>query len=375
MKLEKYVKQLLQENEIVIIPGFGAFISEYLPAVVNDASGEILPPSSKLVFNPKIKNNDGLLVGQVAEATRSTHFEALQKIEKERDNILYQLDKGEKVELEGLGILGYNADKEIVLVSEEDKNLSLETFGLETTLILEPIEEKTGENIQEPDKEPVVEAEETEQTNTPEQEEVLTKEPREEEETKKPEPVTENKEENRVQEETQTPGPKEKKKRKAGWIWILVILIPLLAVSVFIFMKNTKTGTPDNVAQQPVFTETPPKTFIAADSTVADSTLTDSTDREIQDTTINNMEAEPSQTQEMVEGKFYLVGGSFKSEENAETYLQSLKEKGFDPFHLGKYGNFYIVGLGSYNTENEAFSAKREYLENNPGSGVWILER
>ena len=375
MKLEKYVKQLLQENEIVIVPGFGAFISEYLPAVVNDASGEILPPSSKLVFNPKIKNNDGLLVGQVAEATRSTHFEALQKIEKERDNILYQLDKGEKVELEGLGILGYNADKEIVLVSEEDKNLSLETFGLETTLILEPIEEKTGENIQEPDKEPVVEAEETEQTNTPEQEEVLTKEPREEEETKKPEPVTENKEENRVQEETQTPGPKEKKKRKAGWIWILVILIPLLAVSVFIFMKNTKTGTPDNVAQQPVFTETPPKTFIAADSTVADSTLTDSTDREIQDTTINNMEAEPSQTQEMVEGKFYLVGGSFKSEENAETYLQSLKEKGFDPFHLGKYGNFYIVGLGSYNTENEAFSAKREYLENNPGSGVWILER
>ena len=375
MKLEKYVKQLLQENEIVIIPGFGAFISEYLPAVVNDASGEILPPSSKLVFNPKIKNNDGLLVGQVAEATRSTHFEALQKIEKERDNILYQLDKGEKVELEGLGILGYNADKEIVLVSEEDKNLSLETFGLETTLILEPIEEKTGENIQEPDKEPVVEAEETEQTNTPEQEEVLTKEPREEEETKKPEPVTENKEENRVQEETQTPGPEEKKKRKAGWIWILVILIPLLAVSVFIFMKNTKTGTPDNVAQQPVFTETPPKTFIAADSTVADSTLTDSTDREIQDTTINNMEAEPSQTQEMVEGKFYLVGGSFKSEENAETYLQSLKEKGFDPFHLGKYGNFYIVGLGSYNTENEAFSAKREYLENNPGSGVWILER
>ncbi len=375
MKLEKYVKQLLQENEIVIVPGFGAFISEYLPAVVNDASGEILPPSSKLVFNPKIKNNDGLLVGQVAEATRSTHFEALQKIEKERDNILYQLDKGEKVELEGLGILGYNADKEIVLVSEEDKNLSLETFGLETTLILEPIEEKTGENIQEPDKEPVVEAEETEQTNTPEQEEVLTKEPREEEETKKPEPVTENKEENRVQEETQTPGPKEKKKRKAGWIWILVILIPLLAVSVFIFMKNTKTGTPDNVVQQPVFTETPPKTFIAADSTVADSTLTDSTDREIQDTTINNMEAEPSQTQEMVEGKFYLVGGSFKSEENAETYLQSLKEKGFDPFHLGKYGNFYIVGLGSYNTENEAFSAKHEYLENNPGSGVWILER
>ena len=73
--------------------------------------------------------------------------------------------------------------------------------------------------------------------------------------------------------------------------------------------------------------------------------------------------------------KFYLVGGSFKEQENAETYLQTLKEKGFEPFHMGKYGNFFVVGIGKYNTEDEAMAAKDQYLEENPGSGVWILER
>ena len=72
--------------------------------------------------------------------------------------------------------------------------------------------------------------------------------------------------------------------------------------------------------------------------------------------------------------KYYLVGGSFKAEKNAERYLQQLKKNGYQAFHLGKRGNFYIVGIGTYNTEEEASVAKRGFLTKNPGSGIWIYK-
>ncbi|MFW6246427.1 MAG: hypothetical protein ACOC13_03130, partial [Tangfeifania sp.] len=108
MKLGKYIQLLLPEYETVIIPGLGAFMSTYKPAEIDKESGEINPPSKTVIFNQKIRNNDGLLVATIAEKEGISHFEALQKIETERENILYQLDKGEKVILEKIGELQYD---------------------------------------------------------------------------------------------------------------------------------------------------------------------------------------------------------------------------------------------------------------------------
>jgi cell division protein FtsN len=68
-----------------------------------------------------------------------------------------------------------------------------------------------------------------------------------------------------------------------------------------------------------------------------------------------------------------LVGGSFKEEENAEKYRIELKEKGFNPFLLGKRGNFYIVGIGTFKTEAEAVAARRDFTEKMlvPAHGYW----
>lgn len=382
MKLEKYIKQLLQDNEMVIVPGFGAFISEYIPAVVDEASGEIKPPSSKLVFNSKIKNNDGLLVGQVAEATRCTHFEALQKIEKERDNIIYQLDKGEKVELLEIGVLFYNTEKQVTLVSEEDADLSLDNFGLESTHIEAPTEPETEEIPEEPvskveetpseaELEAVEEAEENVNETAVSQEESEPDFPVEEpEKTGIVEETKENTTKEIVAESVYASFEKKENRKKGGWIWLLVILIPLLAVSVFIYTKQHKPEKPAMEVQQPEAKTTVPETLPKEEPLALDSITP-----EIKDTTIAVEVPETEQTAEIVSGKFYLVGGSFKEEENAETFLQTLKEKGFEPFQMGKYGNFFIVGIGRYDTEDEAMTAKDEYLEQNPGSGVWILER
>lgn len=398
MDFGKYIHELLLENDTVIIPGLGAFISEYKPAEINDESGEITPPSKSISFTTQIRNNDGLLVGHVAEKSRISHFDALKKIEKERENILYKLDSGEEFEIKEVGVLSSSDSGEIQFFETSEDNISLDSFGLEAASVV--IEEPEVEEEQ-----PVpAEANDVPEEPKPQVEEILIEDHVEEEvaEVEEPAlveekpkddisvkaPIEEEKEEEPIQEEEEeesvvlppvfdeTPAEEEKKKRR--WWLILLILIPLIAISVFAFLKKDELGFgKENDQPQIEINETEEPESIAADTVLSDSVSVPKQDTTLVLDTLETkvIEEEPIQDQTAASTKFYLVGGSFKEEANAETYLQELKSKGFNPFHLGKYGSFFVVGIGAFNSEEEANQAKTKYLKQNPGSGVWILER
>ena len=95
MDLTSYITTLLSDNDTVIIPGFGAFISVYKPAVIKE--NEIIPPGKELKFFPEIKNNDNLLAMQIARAKKISYDDAFKRIERATAKIILQLDKGEKV--------------------------------------------------------------------------------------------------------------------------------------------------------------------------------------------------------------------------------------------------------------------------------------
>lgn len=377
MDFGKYIHELLLENEVVIVPGFGAFVSEYKPAEISDDSDEIKPPSKIVSFNQQIRNNDGLLVGLVAEKSRISHFDALKRIEKERENILYKLDSGEQVEVEEVGVLFYAEGNTIAFKAEEDENLLLDSFGLETTTIA--VEEEPEKevpvvvpplNVKGNSEEVIVEEkhiEEKEPTEAPEQANEVIKEP-------EPVLITAPKLKQAVSVEKEP----EEKKKKGGWLWLLLVLIPLIAVSVFIFMKNKKSEDPNTIEKDNTeiqIVEKPAVVF--QDSTKIDSLQLD---------TIDSVKVIEQDSVEVVPGKqkleintetpkYYLVGGSFSVEENAETYLNELKAKGFDAFHVGKKGRFFIIGIATYDTFGQAEKAKKEYMTNNPGSEVWVYKK
>ncbi|HKJ80223.1 MAG TPA: hypothetical protein VKA10_11840, partial [Prolixibacteraceae bacterium] len=138
MKLGKYIKHLLPEHEIVIVPGFGALKTIDKPAEIDESGENIVPPSKEVAFYPEIKNNDGLLVSHVAQQENVSHFEALQLIEKERGEILYKIDKGEKVVLEGVGIFFLNESQKIVFEPVSGAAVSPDFFGLEPASLEKP---------------------------------------------------------------------------------------------------------------------------------------------------------------------------------------------------------------------------------------------
>ena len=345
MKIGKYIHELLLENEIVIIPGFGAFVSIYKPAEIDKDSNELKPPSKEVSFNRQIRNNDGLLVGSVAMGEGVSHFDALKKIEVERENIIYQPDKGEKVILEETGELFVNDKSEIQFLPFKNDNLLLDSFGLESVSLEDSVERDTA----------VVIVQELIEPKKEEQEpvEIIENEISE----SKPIPVQNNEQE------------KEENKKRL-WLWLLLMLVPIIFVGIYLISQNKKEeNRATKIVEKPVplIEENP---ILKPDSIIIDTTFVSPQDSALTE----KVDAVPVETTVSHTANYFLVGGSFKEEKNADNYLIELKNKGFKPFKLEKRGNFFIIGIGAYDTEKEAFAAKQKFAEDNKGSGVWVME-
>jgi len=388
VNINTYIHELLLENETVIIPGFGAFISHYKPAEIHPENDEIIPPGKTLSFNQKIRNNDGLLVGYVAEKEGISHFDALKKIEKERENIIYQLDKGENITFENIGVLSRNPDNEIEFEPFEQENLLLDSFGLEATSLTPSEPEVEEEEKEKPEDQEKVVSEFEPENNEPEAE---LEEPAKPEDTTEPEDTSEEASEE-VQEsvkeptafikeqlvfgeaEPAMPHEEQKEKKKRGWVWFLLILIPIIGAGIYFYLRPNNEASPIHITEEQPITEN--ELANEGEPVLTDTTKSDTTTTEL--ATAQQTEVTPTDSAEMTEtsgqGIYYLVGGSFKQKENVEKFMNEFEAEGYTPFLLGKRGNFYIVAIGRYNTEDEAFAAKDEFLKKNPDAGTWVYK-
>lgn len=337
MSLSNYIRELLPEHDTVIIPGLGAFVSSYKSAEVDENSGEMIPPSQQVSFEPRIRNNDGLLAGKIAEDESIPLTEAYRKLEFEREEILYRLDKGETVTLEDIGELYYGPNREIKFYSSELNIFLPDTYGLEADNVkTEP------EDIPE---------EQAKFDDTVEKSDVW-------------DPIEEETPEVYTGASLNDSGIPPHKRNRA-W-WLLLFFIPVLAAAIYIITKDTwQQPSVVNIAVEEPKTEVvSPADTVTTDSVPvmgneilnASSDIIDSTGFLVPDST-----------------KFYLITGSYEEFKNADKYFHRLKANGFEPFHLGKHGSFYLVGIDTFNNEIEAYGQQYNYLDKHPESGAWIF--
>jgi hypothetical protein len=349
VKLANYIHELLLSNETVIIPGLGAFISIYKPAEIS--GNEIKPPSKEISFTQQIKNNDGLLVTTIARKAKISQPNALKRIDRERENVLYQLDKGEKVVIESVGILFYDEKNEIQFTPFSEDNLLLDSFGLET-ISLEDTVEKTVVTESAADLAEQVEP----STDIEEETESVSEKPIEKIKLPDFKPAS------------AIDKPAESK--KTSWYWYLLILIPILIAGYFVFSDKSASLKPKNNQVQPAKIEQQEVQIQSIPP--LDSMQTDSVQKPIVDSVKN---AEPQVNLQGENQKYYLVGGGFKNEENVEKYILILKEKGIVGINLGKKGSMYLVGIAAFDNEAEAFKALNEHLKTDPGWNLWVYKK
>jgi hypothetical protein len=130
LTVETLIGNLLLQHNCVVVPSFGGFVAQRVPARLDELTSTMHPPKKSVLFNKQLISNDGLLVQAYAHHAKLNYSQA--EIEVKNCVGLWekQLSEGQRVSIDRVGILFL--DKERNLSFEQDRfyNLLLESYGL-----------------------------------------------------------------------------------------------------------------------------------------------------------------------------------------------------------------------------------------------------
>lgn len=130
MQLDNYIKELLYRYECVVLPGFGALLTQYQAARVLKDTNTFHPPGKQLSFNRQLQSNDGLLANHIAKSKNITFQEALDKIRSYTRYLDSKLDEGSTVSIADVGSFKLNSENKIEFIPALAVNYLTESFGL-----------------------------------------------------------------------------------------------------------------------------------------------------------------------------------------------------------------------------------------------------
>ncbi|MDA0315162.1 MAG: SPOR domain-containing protein [Bacteroidetes bacterium] len=186
-----------------------------------------------------------------------------------------------------------------------------------------------------------------------------------------------------------TPAEKNKKKKSKTWVWVLLFAF-IAAVSIIVFQLKiiyAPIEGNENLVVNPPITPITPKPLV--DSALLAQTNADSLP--IKDSTlISNSELSSASANSGIsiainpkitrvdqkEGKtrYFLVVGSFGSEEETARYIQKVGNKFSEYYLVYPYGQnpYYRLAIGAYGTSKEA-SIKLTEMKAQNANRYWIL--
>jgi CCDC81-like HU domain protein/sporulation related protein len=143
MKLEQLISDLLYRYECVVVPNFGAFVSNYKPTVFNEKSNTFYPPSKAISFNSNVLNNDALLANSVASTVNCSYNEAIKTIAKNVTKWQSELQENRLLELNKIGSFSLNNHNKLIFEPSNTTNYLTDSYGL-STLIASQVDRQEG---------------------------------------------------------------------------------------------------------------------------------------------------------------------------------------------------------------------------------------
>ena len=128
--LSKMVKELILDNDRVVLPGLGCFVAEIVPSTFSDKGYTINPPYRRLYFRAKPDQDDALI--RFYAASNNIEMELAGKIINdfiaEMKPVLYSK---KNIVFPGLGRLRATKENAVFFVADEDLDIYPDGFGLE----------------------------------------------------------------------------------------------------------------------------------------------------------------------------------------------------------------------------------------------------
>lgn len=133
--VQNHIRELLFEQDCVVIPDFGGFVTNFDCAKVDKSEEYIKPAQKWLAFNGLLKNDDGLLSNYIAKNEGITRDEASLKIKSFVETAKKGIRFDQRFDITGVGTFTENEESKIQFNPSENSNFLGESFGLEKIVI------------------------------------------------------------------------------------------------------------------------------------------------------------------------------------------------------------------------------------------------
>ena len=332
-ELTKHIEALLVDNDCVILPHFGGFVTNHTPARWAEEEQMMLPPYRTIGFNPQLKINDGLLVQSYMLTHDATYPEATRLAEAAIDRLSEELYREGLVRLHGIGTLRRTLVGEYQFDPTEDGVITPALYGLG------PVQMKTLAELEK-------EAKVVPQTIEESTEELA---------------------------DTDSPMIESKNRTitiKIRHEWIANAVSVAAAVMLFFFLSTPVDNTyieeenyaslgnisvfeqVKNASLLTTLMETPAK----AEAPVAKSAPV-------------KAEAPVKRT-----ATYNIIVASVTAESDAQTAIDGFATKGYPGAYLIKGGGRFRIALKGYSTEAEAYAKVNELKQNALFKDAWVLK-
>ena len=143
-----YIEELLYRYNCVVVPEFGAFLTQNKSAHIHRPTNTISPPAKLISFNEQLSSNDGLLVSYMANAENISYEEMLKNVLEESKLLKQQLKKGERLGLDNIGELWLNREGKIQFQPNKKVNFLTSSFGLSSIITSSVTREVLKEEVE-----------------------------------------------------------------------------------------------------------------------------------------------------------------------------------------------------------------------------------
>lgn len=326
-ELVRHIEILLSDNDCVVVPQIGAFVTRNVPAKYIEEENLFLPPIRTVGFNEQLKADDGLLTASYVAAYECPEAEARRMLGEQVRDLQQELWESGVYDLGSIGVLSLDERNTIRFSPCQAGTVCPSYYGLDA-LLFPPLPIEAGTALPQPAAESPV----------PPQEATLPAQERNEYTI-------------RV---------------KKSWVQNIAAVAAVVLLF-FLMSPDAKNTALDNRQQadftqlllMPAAYERVPETAMSPlpsqDAAAADMKVAENTEEP------ETAEAEkPADEGTAVKSGYCVVVASAISEKNAESYVKRLHKAGYEDAQVYKKGRMVRVVFPGYATDAEAHARMNE---------------
>lgn len=354
----------MHQHDCVVIPNFGGLVANYIPGFADAQSKMLCPPKKGFVFNRFLQHNDGLLAHEIVKEENIAFQNAVEFIDTFVKSIQSEIQLKKRFDLGAIGTFFLDEKNNVSFHAKKESYL-LSSFGLPVVKALPlPALEKETPIVQITTKETVATSD-----RKPLGKVVAIQEPLE---------------------KTNAPSIKVSQSK---W-WVAAALIPLGFYAAWIPLKTDLLSPQGNFQYSDLnpfsFTKAIQNYQFYASKTFTIDTLekvefsifdiqskpveTISTEVVKEDVVFEDDKVEKASTIKNTEQGYFVIGGCFKDQSNAEVFVKELQSKGFDALVVDYNKGLHRVAFGQYASSSEAKNAKSQITTSGEYS-AWVLKK